>query len=149
MIIKERIRVLFDTNVPLDNILKREPFYKTAVKLLTMCENGYFDGYVSASAVTDMYYIACRQLKDKEAALEGIKTLLSIVSVAAVSDGEIRRALDLSWDDFEDAVQYAAGERVGVDSIVTRNGGDFADSAVPALSPEAFLALITGEPERD
>jgi predicted nucleic acid-binding protein len=141
----ERTAVLFDTNVPLDEILEREPFYREAVKILALCENDYFDGYVSASSVTDMYYIARRQLKDKEEAMKRIKRLLSIVSVATVSEGEVYRAIDLAWDDFEDAVQYAAGERLGVHYIVTRNSDDFSESTIPVISPTAFLDLITGE----
>jgi hypothetical protein len=53
--------------------------------------------------------------------------------------------VSLGWDDFEDAVQYAAGEAVPVDYLVTRDPAGFADAAIQALNPAEFLDLIIGE----
>jgi hypothetical protein len=74
-----------------------------------------------------------------------LKALLSIVSVAGVDEEAIRRAVSLGWDDFEDAVQYAAGEAVPVDYLVTRDRTGFADAPVQALNPAEFLDLLTGD----
>ena len=74
------MRILIDTNVVLDVLLKREPFNKTAVDVLNLVKRKDVCEYISASAVTDIYYIACRQLKN----------LLTVVSVAGVTEQEIR-----------------------------------------------------------
>ena len=50
------------------------------------------------------------------------------------------RALALSMTDFEDAIQAAHAESCGAHLIVTRNTADFANSPVPAMTPEDFLA---------
>jgi len=65
--------------------------------------------------------------------------------VAAVTEASIHEALNLKWDDFEDAVQYIAGQNVSVDYIITRNAKDFADSHIEVISPEAFLVKITSQ----
>jgi predicted nucleic acid-binding protein len=71
-----------------------------------------------------------------------LKRLLLNAGAATVSDAEIRRAIALDWGDFEDAVQYAAGERLAVDYIVTRNPTDFTAAALPVVTPEDFLSLV-------
>lgn len=50
----------------------------------------------------------------------------------------------LDWGDFEDAVQYAAGERLAVDYIVTRNPADFSSSPIKAVTPDQFIRRVTG-----
>ena len=72
-----------------------------------------------------------------------LKKLLLIVDIAAVSNSEIRQAIDLDWNDFEDAVQYAVGESIKVDYIVTRNISDFTSSKLPAVTPDELLNIIT------
>ena len=101
------MKLLIDTNVVLDVLLKREPFYVAAADVLKLTQRDNVREYISASAVTDIYYIAHRQLKDKAAVKELLKRLLMVVSVAAVSEREIASALDLAWSDFEDSVQYS------------------------------------------
>ena len=64
------------------------------------------------------------------------------VDIAAVTGSEIRRAIALDWGDFEDAVQYAAGENIGVDYIVTRNTSDFNSAVLPVVSPDELLRIL-------
>ncbi|GHV26950.1 twitching motility protein PilT [Spirochaetia bacterium] len=137
------MNVLIDTNVALDVILQREMFCQNAKKIADGSQHGVYTAFVSASAVTDIYYIACRELRDKKLVMERIKALLETVDIAAVTGMEIRRAIELFWTDFEDCVQFTAGERLAVRYIITRDAGDFAESGIPALSPEQFLAMIT------
>ena len=47
-------------------------------------------------------------------------------------------------NDFEDAVQYSAGETVSADYLVTRNPSDFLAAALPVVTPEVLLAILTG-----
>ena len=99
------MKLLIDTNIVLDVLLKREPFYQDAVKVMNLAQYDDVKEYVSSSAITDIYYIAYKQIKDRKLVLELIKRLLMVVAVAAVSEQEIRNALETGWKDFEDAVQ--------------------------------------------
>ena len=99
--------------------------------------------YVSASAITDIYYLAYRQLKNKELAGRLLKKLLTIVSVAGVSEREIKEALELEWSDFEDSVQYSVAFWQGMDAIITRNLNDYKKSEIPVWQPEQALKEIS------
>ena len=52
-----------------------------------------FNAHISASCVIDIYYIARRELKDRDLTLELLKNFLTIVKVAAVSE---KRLIPLS-----------------------------------------------------
>ena len=115
------MRILIDTNVILDVLLKRSPFYETAIEVLKLSARDDIQEFVSASAITDIYYIAYKNLRDKAAVRELLKKLLLIVSVAGVSEEEIQKALELEWNDFEDSVQYSVAALNEMDGIITRN----------------------------
>ena len=135
------MNILVDTNVALDALLERQPFYAAAVEVLGLSTLG-IGIFVSASAITDIYYISSKHRGSKKAAVELLKRLLLNVDVATVSGAEIRRAIALDWGDFEDAVQYTVGECLAVDYIVTRNIADFTAAALPVVTPEGFLSLV-------
>ena len=101
--------------------------------------------YVSASAITDIYYIANKQLKDRAAVRDLLERLLKIVSVAAVSEQEIRNALNLTWADFEDSVQYSVALLNEMDGIVTRNPDDYQEANMRIWLPEQALELFANE----
>ena len=135
------MKILLDSNVALDVVLKNEPFYDSASDVIGLSQGGV-GLFISASTVTDIYYIVSRAMKSKKIAMSLLKDLLESVDVAAVTGNEIRKAVNLDWSDFEDAVQYASGESIAVDYIVTRNKKDFASASLPVVSPDELLALL-------
>lgn len=137
------MKLLIDTNVVLDVLLKREPFFKAATEVLNLAQRSDVREYVSASAITDIYYIARRQMKDHAAVKDLLKRLLMVVSVAAVSEQEIQNALSLEWTDFEDSVQYSVALLNEMDGIVTRNPADYQGSNIQIWLPEQLLEMQT------
>jgi predicted nucleic acid-binding protein len=140
------MKILIDANIALDVLLERQPFYIAGAQVLGLSKGG-IELFLSASTITDIYYIIHRERKSKEVAAASVRNILAIVDIAAVTGNTIRRAVNLEWSDFEDAVQYATGENIAVDYIVTRNISDFASSAISALTPDAFLKIVTRKSE--
>ena len=139
------MKLLIDTNVVLDVLLRREPFSKTAAEVLNLTQRDDVREYVSASAITDIYYIANKQMKDRDAVRDLLKRLLMVVSVAAVSEREIQNALNLAWGDFEDSVQYSVALLNEMDGIVTRNPSDYQETNMRIWLPEQALELFANE----
>ena len=139
------MKLLIDTNVVLDVLLRREPFSKTAAEVLNLTQRDDVREYVSASAITDIYYIANKQMKDRDAVRDLLKRLLMVVSVAAVSEREIQNALNLAWGDFEDSVQYSVALLNEMDGIVTRNPSDYQEANMRIWLPEQALELFANE----
>ena len=130
-------RVLYDTNVLLDVILKREPHLAASALALDAVGRGQVAGYVAGHAVTTLFYLLHRQLGAAKSR-QALSDLLAKMHVAAVTDTGIRRALSSPFKDFEDAVTHAAAQESGCSAIVTRNVSDFVKGIIPAVLPAAF-----------
>lgn len=139
------MKLLIDTNVVLDVLLRREPFFKTAAEVLNLSQRDDVREYVSASAITDIYYIASRQMKDRAAVRDLLERLLMVVSVAAVSEREIQNALSLVWADFEDSVQYSVALLNEMDGVITRNPNDYKEADIRIWLPEQVLEVFANK----
>ena len=138
------MNVLIDTNVVLDVLLDRPLFVDDAAAILTIPESIAYK-YISASAITDIYYVAYKELHDKQKVKDIIKRLLSVVRIADVSEENILFALESDWNDFEDSVQNAVAESHNFDAIITRNSADFKNSKLNIFPPKDFLEFIRTE----
>ena len=128
------MKYLIDTNVILDVLLKREPFYKSCASVLTLARRKEIELYVSA------YYIANQALRDKAEVKSLIVKLIKVVSVAGISEDEIQKALALPWKDFEDSVQYSVALLQKMDGIVTRNPKDYKEAEMKVWDPEEIVS---------
>ena len=135
------MNVLIDTNVALDILLKR-PDYANAFAVFKLTEANIIFGLISASVITDIFFLSKNDL-GKKPAKEALKKPLQVFKPATVTDNHIFQALDLDWNDFEDSVQYVVGESLEADYIVTRNTHDYASGSIPAVTPEDFIKTIT------
>ena len=136
------LNLLIDTNVALDVILKREPFFAASKRAVDLQREYDVTEFVSAATVTDIYYIARRQLRSHEVVMDLLKEFLQTVRIADVTDDDIYTALALNRKDFEDSVQYAVAKSNGFDGIVTRNMQGFVDDEVKIFTPEEFCAYM-------
>ena len=55
-------RVLFDTDVCLDVLLQRQPYFSTSAFALDTVGQGKIEGFVAGHAVTNLFYLLRRQL---------------------------------------------------------------------------------------
>lgn len=135
------MRVMFDANVVLDVLLLREPFHEQSGQLLARAERGDIQGYICASVVTTIFYLA-RKAVGLDQARRQVRTILAILNVAPVTGAVLQEAADSNVNDFEDAVVAASARQVQVDAIATRNERDFAKAQVSTYSPAALLVLL-------
>jgi predicted nucleic acid-binding protein len=135
------MRVLFDTNVLLDVLLRREPHAVIAAQLLSLADSGTLDGVLCADAVTTVDYVAARIVGPRESR-RLIDDFLRICSVAPVDRAVLERALRLDVEDFEDAVVHEAARAAGVAAIVTRDAAGFSRGSVPAVHPLELLSSL-------
>ena len=135
------MQVLIDTNIVLDMLLNRTDFVQAAVKIFKIPDDTV-QKYVSASAITDIHYIAYQEIRDKSKVRDLLKKVLQIIHVSGVSEEDIVSALNSDWNDFEDSVQNAVAESHEYDAIITRNKSDYKKSNLSIFSPDEFLAKI-------
>jgi predicted nucleic acid-binding protein len=136
------VRVLIDTNIVLDYLLEREQFLKDAEALFNAIDSGQVIGYVTATTLTDIFYIARRQTRSVELARQAVSTTLAVMVIASVNRAILEAAFASELADFEDAVQIHCAVSQGLDAIVTRNTHDFSGSVIPVLSVPQLLKRL-------
>jgi predicted nucleic acid-binding protein len=135
-------RVLLDTNIILDFLLKREPNYRDAQIIIEEIVNGNVHGYITASMATDIFYIL-QKTNDKTFALNSLADLLIILDVLTVYRDDVYSVLHSDWDDFEDALQAHVAIRSGMNAIVTRNAKDYRKAKnIDIILPHDFIQYL-------
>jgi len=133
------MKVYFDTNIVIDILLKREPFFGTSFEVLTKVAEGYAEGFIGANAIVDIFYIVNKNLRDNNKTINSIFDVLEILSLADTTAQDIFNAKHLNMPDYEDAVIATIAFRENASYIVTRNIADYANSPVPAITPTDFI----------
>jgi len=136
------MRVLFDTNVVLDLMLDREPFALSAAQLFSKVETKELAGFLGATTVTTIHYLASKVVGAKRAQSEVTK-LLKLFEIAPVNKEVLKDSLESNWSDFEDAVLYYAAYHANVQSIVSRNVRDFKKSEIPVYDPQELIRTLS------
>lgn len=133
-------RIMIDTNIFLDVLLERDDLVDSSSKLLSLCENHLVTGLVTASCITDFFYIVRRHLHSSDAAYFAIGKILNIASVCDVTGSDILTAFETHSRDFEDCLLAVCASNVQCDGIITRNKADYMEFDLPCYTPEEWLA---------
>lgn len=134
-------RILIDTNVLLDYLLTREPFYGDAKKVIFACAEGKAQGCIAAHSIPDMFYILRKDYSIKERK-EALSSLCLIFDVEGIDKVKILSGLqNEEFGDFEDCLQMECAKAYRAEYIVTRNTDDYKTSEVRAVLPKEYLAI--------
>ncbi len=133
------MRWMIDTNVILDVLLNREPFFQSSKAVLALCENRKVQGFVSASTITDIFYLTRKALHSIDETYQVIDALLNTVSVLTITNEDVLNALQMKARDFEDCLLATCAKSNRCEGIVSRNKKDFLSFDIPLFTPEEFL----------
>ena len=134
---------MIDTNVVLDVLLKRGEFYEQSKAVLDMCESKKILGFVSASSITDIFYLVRRALRNIDETYKIIGSLLNIVGVLNVTDRDVQQAFLTHAKDFEDCLLAESAKSNNCVGIVTRDKKDFQDFEIELYTPERIVATLS------
>jgi len=136
------MRVLFDANVIIDFIIKREPFSDNAAKAIELCvANNDIQASIAAHTIPNLFYILRKHLSPEQRRdiLLGICRIFTVVGVD--TDRLVSALQNDGFTDFEDCLQAECAKYFKADYIVTRNTKDFSGSVVPAIEPSDFVDM--------
>jgi predicted nucleic acid-binding protein len=133
-----KLRVLVDTNVVLDQVLRREPWFTEAQPFWQARDAGLLTAYLPASALTDIFYISRRQAGNDDAK-RAVARCLDEFGFVAVYRALLDSAMALPGSDFEDNLQIACAQATQMDLIVTRDKLGFRGSPVLATEPAEIV----------
>jgi predicted nucleic acid-binding protein len=133
--------IFLDTNIVLDLLAYRMPFYTEAAKLFSLADKEKIRLSISALCLADSNYILSRQHPEMEVR-KILRKFKVLVNVLPLDDKISDLALSSEFKDFEDAIQYFTAIENDQDIIITRNQPDFKESKIPIMTAGEFIKSI-------
>lgn len=140
------MQVLVDTNIILDYLLERELFVTDAEGLFKAIQSQQIEGYITATTLTDIFYIV-RKERGIAIAKQAVSRILVVMKICTVDRSILETAISSNLPDFEDAVQLACAMALNLDAIITRDTQGFTGATLPILSAGEVLQLLSKNPE--
>lgn len=131
-------KILIDTNVIIDIALEREPFVNDSKELIKLIDNQNIEAYISATAVTDIYYITKRKTSHEQV-INFLENLFVFVSVLPVNESIVKMAMKIENNDFEDAIQIETSKQNDISVVITRDKKDYANSGLRVFCPNEYI----------
>lgn len=133
-------KVFIDSDIIIDVLAKREPFYISAAKLFTLIDQNSIYGFMSPIVYANIHYILSK-LTSKDITLKNLRKLKTIIKILAIDDKIIELALDSNFNDFEDAIQYHTAKENDIKFLITRNKKDYKKSKISICTAEEYLKI--------
>ena len=135
-------KLFIDTNIVIDLLSRREPFFQEAANLFSLADKRTVSLSISSLTIANTSYTLLRQKSTSETKAI-LRKLRLLVETFPLDDKIIGIALnDESFNDFEDGLQYFTAVEHEQDMIITRNLKDFKNSKIPVLTARQFLESI-------
>ena len=133
--------VFVDSDIILDLLAKREPFYQYAAEFFSLVEKGRIKAHVSPIIITNLHYVLCK-LKNKAQVIKSLQKLKLLVKILPVDEKIVELALASDFKDFEDAIQYYTAKENGIDYLLTRNKKDYKKAVITVMTSEEYLEIL-------
>ena len=144
---EKKKKLFLDTNIVIDYLHHRDPFYEKA-RLMMICGRvGEFSLWISSSQVTDMIFILTRGGKRQYVpeVLEKLRTMRLFINVLPVTASDIDRMLTTAWPDPEDALLADLALKMKADAIITRDEDFPHPEGVPVMTCDEFFEWLRNE----
>ena len=137
------MRIFVDTNIVIDLLCEREPWFEDAAEVFRMGIMGEAEVFCSSLTLATASYLMGRRKMDAADIFESIRRFCEFCTPTAVDTKVVQMALDSAFLDFEDALQCYSAQEAQMDCIVTRNKKDFERADIPVYDLSEFLKLST------
>lgn len=137
------IRAFLDTNVIVDFLTQREGFYGSAAIIISLAKHKKIKIYAASMSFATASYLMAKHYHNDVAAIKlAFSNLMKYCNVALVDKATVEAAIASSFNDFEDGMQNACATACKADYFITRNTGDFKNSAIRVVTPNDFLKIL-------
>ena len=133
--------LFIDTNVMLDLLGERKPFYDSIAKIATLADKNKIILTVSALSYATVSYFLTKY-ENPEIAKDKLRKFKIISEICALDEKIIEKGLNSKFNDFEDSLQYFSALESECGILITRNGKDFKESLIPVMTPDEYLLSI-------
>jgi predicted nucleic acid-binding protein len=135
-------KVYLDTNVMLDLLGEREPFYNSIAQIATLADQKKLQIVVSPISFATVNYFLSK-FEGISVAKDKLRKFKVLSEISIIDETIIEKGLNSNFEDFEDSLQYFCAVDSECEVIITRNAKDFKNSLLPVMSAEEFIKSIS------
>ncbi|MDR1748520.1 MAG: PIN domain-containing protein [Spirochaetaceae bacterium] len=133
-------KIFVDSDIILDLLCKREPFYAYSAELFTLGDMEEVELYTTSLVFANVFYIL-RKIRGNEKAKELLRKLRILLRIIPVGENSVDLALNSSFNDFEDGLQYFTAREQGFKVLLTRNTKDYRVKDVLIQTAEEYIKM--------
>lgn len=137
------MKAFLDTNVIIDFLGEREPFYQDAACIFEMLRKRKVNLITSALTLVNCAYILKKAYSLDVMKLK-IKWLCDVLDITPIDEASIINAIQHKGTDFEDTIQYYSALPYQPDVIITRDKKGFSDLDILVMTPAEFIERSRG-----
>jgi len=137
-------RVFLDTNIMLDLLGEREPFYQSIAQIATLADQKILQLIASPISFATVNYFLSKY-EGVSGAKEKLRKFKVLCEISKLDETIVEKGLNSNFDDFEDSLQYFCAVDSGSEIILTRNAKDYKNSLLPVMSAEEFIKSISSK----
>jgi predicted nucleic acid-binding protein len=131
-------KVFVDSDIILDLLCRREPFYQYAAEVFTLSDMKKIELYTTSLVFANVFYIL-RKILGIEKAKELLRKLRIMISIVPIEEKIVDLALNSKFSDFEDGLQYFTARENKIGMILTRNVKDYKEKDILIQTPQEYL----------
>lgn len=139
-------KVFLDCDIIIDVLARRGEYYTPAATLLSLAERKKLEAFTSPLAIANVHYVLSR-FSNKNKSRESIRKLRSFISIVPVDEKVIDLALNSTFLDLEDAIQYYAAYQAGIEFLITRNVVDYKSAEISVCTADQYLRILLTQQE--
>lgn len=131
-------RLFVDTDVVLDLLAERMPFYTFSARVFSAADQGNLQLFVSSLSFANLNYLLSKQYSPNQAKKKLLK-FKTLVTVLSVTDKVVDLALSSDFKDFEDGMQYFTAIENSIQTLLTRNLKDYKTADIAVMTAEQYI----------
>lgn len=133
-------KVYLDTNVIIDFLGQRQPFFNNAALIVSLAKKGLIKIYCASMSFATASYILSKHGANSPTDIRNlIGAFINVGNVTVVDRKTVEYSVTSAMADFEDAMQEYSALRSKCDVIVTRNKKDFVETEIQLMTPQEFI----------
>jgi predicted nucleic acid-binding protein len=137
-------KIFVDTDVVIDLLTKREPFYQSAARVFSLAADKKIDLYISPVLISNLFYIL-RKILGREEAINTIRKLRILVGIVNIDEEIVDLVLSSKFKDIEDGFQYYGALQGKIGILLTRNTKDFIGKEMSIMNCDEFIEYFKTE----
>ena len=134
-------KIFIDSDILIDLLAKRT-YSDEALKLLSIVADNKAKAYSTPLVLANVDYIITK-FGNKQKSRKSLRALRKNISILTMDEKTFDDALESSFPDFEDALQYFAAINQDIDFIITRNKKDYSKGNLKVATAGEYLAFHT------